>query len=91
MRRKIWMTVENHAKQIVSFSFMPICCSPYTGDCRHVRIFFVQQDLQTKSMMLGGREKMVIDFKAGLFFYTAIRAADIRQKIKTRVRPCFQK
>ena len=84
---KIRVTIKDYAKQIIRLSFVPICRSPYTRNCQHVRIIFVQQNLETNSVMPGSREKVVIDFKARLFFYTAIRAAEIGQKIKTRVGP----
>ena len=42
---QIRMTVENHAEQIVSFAFVPVCSSPYAGDGWHVNVFLVQQNL----------------------------------------------
>src|SRR6185369_839740 len=51
---QIRVAVEDHAKQIKRLAFVPVRGAPNSGDTRHVRVFLVQQHLQTNSMVLSG-------------------------------------
>ena len=87
---QVRMSVEDNSKQIESFAFVPICRAPNAGNCRHVRVVFVNNDLQPQAMMLCCRKQMVVHFESRLFFHTAVRTANIRKEIKLRVRASFK-
>src|SRR6185436_12768961 len=87
---QIRMIVKYHSKQIVSLSFVPVGGAPYAGNARHVRIVFIQQDLQPYSMVFGRRKQMVINFESRLFFRSPIETADVREKVEFKFRRGFQ-
>src|SRR5574341_124056 len=74
---QIGMTVEDHAEQIVSLPFVPVCGAPDAGHGRHMRVCFVQQHLQPHPVILCRREQVIVHFEAGLFFRPAIKPAQI--------------
>src|SRR2546423_743121 len=88
---QIRMIVENYSKQIVSLAFVPICPAPDAGNARHVRVILVQNNFQADAMELRSRKKVIVDFKARLFFRSAIKAAQIRKEIEFQTGSCFQK
>ena len=75
---QIRMTVKDHTEQIVSLSLVPIGRPPNSRDCLDMNLVFAEHYLETNSMMLCGREQMIVDFKPRLFFRTAIKAAKVR-------------
>ena len=70
---QIRMIFEHNAEQVVSLSLVPICRAPDSGDGGHMRIVFAQDDFQTNSMMPGGREQMIVNFKTRLFLRPPIK------------------
>lgn len=88
---QIRMTVKNDSEQIERFAFVPIRRAPDSRNGRHVHVVLAQHNLQTNAMVFGGREKMVVDFEARIFFNAAIDATNISQKIEPTFRPTLQK
>src|SRR6185503_8617889 len=88
---QIRMPFEDNAEEVKRFALVPVCRPPYTGDSRHARVVFVQQDFQTDSMVLGGRKQMVVDFKTRFLFDPSISAAKVRQEIKLRFGAGFER
>ena len=83
---QIRMTVKDHTEQIVSLSLVPIRRPPNSRDCLDMNIVLGKHHLETNSMMLCGREEMIVDFKPRLFFRAAIKAAKVRQKVEFQTR-----
>ena len=79
---QIRMAVENYSKQIVGFALVPVCCPPDRGHGRYVRIFFIQQNLQTQAVMLCRRKQVIIHFQARFLFRSTIKPAQISEKIE---------
>src|SRR6266498_2944840 len=84
------MPVENYAKEIKGFAFMPVCRTPDPRDCRHMHAGFVKDNFQAEPMMLCRREEMIIDFKARLFFNATINSAEVGKEIKLGIRVRLQ-
>ncbi len=51
---QIRMIVKDNPEEIESFALVPIRSAPDACNRRHVRIIFVQQDLQAQPVMPGG-------------------------------------
>src|SRR6266849_7236788 len=84
------MSVKDDAEEIESLALMPVCGSPNARNRRHMNVTFVKLNLQSKPVMLGGREEMVVNLETRLFFHATIDATKISQKIKVRLRPSCQ-
>src|SRR5262245_61327219 len=82
---QIRMSIEYHTKQIVRFPLVPVSSAPNTGNAVYMDIVFIQQHLQTPTMVFCRREQMIVDFEARLFFDPPIYATKVRQEIKA----CF--
>src|SRR5262249_22292871 len=87
---QIRMIIKDHPKQIVGFALVPIRAAPHWGDAGYVRVILVEDNLQSHPVKLCGREQMIVDFKARLFFRTAIETAQVRKKIEFQARGAFQ-
>src|ERR1051326_1182868 len=51
---QIRMIVKDHTEQIKGLALVPIRGSPDSGHSRHVQVFFVQQNLQTQTLICPG-------------------------------------
>src|SRR5207302_1904754 len=85
------MSVKDDAEEIESLALMPVCGSPNARHRRYMNITFVKFNLQSKPVMLCGREEMIVNLETRLFFYAAVDATKISQKIKLRIRPSLQR
>src|SRR6266550_429405 len=85
------MSVKDDAKKIEGLAFMPVCGSPNAGNRRYMNIIFVKLNLQSKPVMPGGREEVVVNLETRLFFYAAVDPTKIGQKIKLRFRRSLQR
>src|SRR5438876_4953688 len=88
---QIRVPIEDHAEQIVCLALVPVCRTPNCRNGRHMNVVVVQYDFQPQSMMPGGGEEMIVNFKTRLFLRTSIDTAKIRKKIEFQPGRCFQK
>src|SRR6185295_5088363 len=88
---QIWMPIKNHPKQIIRLTLVPISCSPNAGDTIYVDVVLIQQYLQAPAVILCRREQVIVHLEPRFFLSAAIGTTKIRQEIKPRFRPRFQK
>ena len=87
---QIRMIVKNNSEQVVGFALVPVCRAPYACDCRHMNVLLIEQYFQPKTVKLGRREQVIVDFKARLFFGAAIDATKIGKKVEFRLGSGFE-